>query len=110
MPPGGHTAHIRSRPRQLVPAGWESWRRSRQAASRSHARFTRIAIFSGIQEQIWAIDAADRSPDGRWILFLRLDDSGGSPLGIPSEGGTPVNVLPGIQVLEHDERVAPGRL
>jgi hypothetical protein len=44
------------------------------------------------------------SPDGSWILFLRLDDSGGTLLGIPSEGGAPVDVLPGIQVFEHEER------
>lgn len=47
------------------------------------------------------------SPDGRWIFFMRKDPSGGALLGIPSEGGTPVDVLPGIQVFEHDERLVP---
>ena len=45
--------------------------------------------------------------NGRWILFMRLDASGGTLLGIPSEGGTPVSVLPGFQVFEHDERAVP---
>jgi hypothetical protein len=45
------------------------------------------------------------TPDGEWILFVRQGPSDSVLLGIPSDGGEPVGVLPGIQVFEHDERV-----
>jgi hypothetical protein len=47
------------------------------------------------------------TPDGGWIVFSRQDSSRASLLGIPANGGTPVNVLPGFQVWEHDERAIP---
>ena len=44
------------------------------------------------------------SPDGAWILFVRVSDAGGELLAIPADGGEPVSVLPGTMVLDFDVR------
>lgn len=75
----------------------------------------RIRVDGTNLERLTTIDTATTrllrplySPDGQWILFMRATPSGESALfGIPSGGGTPVDVLPGFSVFEHDERPIP---
>ena len=64
-------------------------------------------------ERMTAIDTASvrllrprYSPDGAWILFMRVGDGGGELLAIPAQGGPPVAVLPGTMVLDFDVRAA----
>ena len=47
------------------------------------------------------------SPDGAWILFVRVSDAGGELLAIPADGGEPVSVLPGTMVFDFDVRSDP---
>jgi Tol biopolymer transport system component len=47
------------------------------------------------------------SPDGHWILFMQVENGQGQLLAVPADGGEPVDVLPGINVLEYDIRSVP---
>jgi WD40-like Beta Propeller Repeat len=44
------------------------------------------------------------TPDGAWILFTLADATGSRLWGIPADGGEPVEVLPGIEVLDYAVR------
>jgi dipeptidyl aminopeptidase/acylaminoacyl peptidase len=47
------------------------------------------------------------TPDGKWLVFLRVtpgNGANGELMAIPANGGRPVSVLPGINVLDFDVR------
>ena len=46
------------------------------------------------------------SPDGAWILFMRISEQRGELLAIPADGGEPVSVLPETPVFDFDVRAA----
>jgi DNA polymerase-1 len=47
------------------------------------------------------------TPDGAWILFLRIGEGRGELLAIPADGGEPVAALPGTSAFDFDVRAAP---
>ena len=65
-------------------------------------------------ERLTTLDTADTklltpryTPDGKWLLFIRSvpgTDATGELLAIPADGGDPVEVLPGTNVLYFDVR------
>ena len=46
------------------------------------------------------------TPDGAWILFMRIGEGGGELLAIPAGGGEPFDALPGDPVFDFDVRAA----
>jgi WD40-like Beta Propeller Repeat len=67
---------------------------------------------SGV-EQLTSMDTLDvtfhyprYTPDGEWILFSVTAPATDRLWGMPAEGGDPVEILPGITVIDYDVRIA----
>jgi hypothetical protein len=63
-------------------------------------------------EQLTSMDTLDTSfhyprytPDGAWVLFSVTAPTTDRLWGVPAEGGEPVEILPGITVIDYDVRV-----
>jgi hypothetical protein len=77
----------------------------------SDADVHRIRVDGTALERLTSLDTATNrilrprySPDGAWILFMQQEADRSSLVAIPADGGDPVDVLPGTQVLDYDVR------
>ena len=74
---------------------------------RVHPDGTGLAPMTSIDTASVRLMRPRYSPDGAWIVFMRVGDGGGELLAIPAQGGAPVSVLPGTTVLDFDVRAHP---